>query len=362
MDLVIGCVVRMVQSVPISKEDSKRFTLRIIILSGISITSGAILIPLTIVWYLQPPPIGYLASILALILLIVMQLGVQRLRYYMEVKWRSVDASYVSYLRNTLPKVVFNDFFILLMIAGLFFIRMIENSPIILLLCANGLIIFALFLVMYSLKTTPRLPKRFRVMKSNEHPLVWELLAKSKVKVRSIGFLDYPGLKIFNAFQWGTGSNSIIALTDELEHVLEEEELVAIAAHELGHIQYGHFKKLLIASMVSPLLLINLCFLYLILDFESILTSTQQILSLLGLFLLALGPPILLIPWLTRRWESKADLYAASLVGVETITSALRRLVEYNIVYANIPKRLEFLISHPILETRLDLLSGMEDS
>ncbi len=85
MYLVIGCVVRMVQSVPISNEDSKRFTLRIIILSGISITSGAILIPLTIVWYIQPPPIGYLASILALILLIVMQLGVQRLRYYLEV-------------------------------------------------------------------------------------------------------------------------------------------------------------------------------------------------------------------------------------------------------------------------------------
>jgi len=353
----------MVDNVPISKEDSKRTALRMIILSGISITSGAILIPLAIVWYIQPPPpIGYLTSILVLILLIVLQLGVQRLRYNLEVKWRSVDASFVFYLRNTLPKVVFNDFLILLTIAGLFFIRMIENNPIILLLCANGLVFFALFVVMYLLKTTPRLPKRFRVMKSNEHPLVWELLDKSKIKVRSIGFLDYPGLKIFNAFQWGTGSNSIIALTDELEQVLEEEELVAVAAHELGHIQYGHFKKLLIASMISPLLLINLCCLYLILDIGSILTSTQQILSLMGLFLLALGPPILLIPWLTRRWESKADLYAASLVGIDVMTSALRKLVEYNIIYANIPKRLEFLISHPILETRLDLISDTEDS
>ena len=352
----------MVDNVPISKEDSKRTALRMIILSGISITSGAILIPLAIVWYIQPPSIGYLTSILVLILLIVMQLGVQRLRYNMEVKWRSVDASFVFYLRNTLPKVVFNDFFILLAIAGLFFIRMIENNPIILLLCTDGLIIFALFVVAYSLKTKSRLPKRFRVMKSNEHPLVWELLDKSKIKVRSIGFLDYPGLKIFNAFQWGTGSNSIIALTDELENVLEEEELVAVVAHELGHIQYGHFKKLLIASMISPLLLINLCFLYLILDVGSILTSTLQILSLLGLFLLALGPPILLIPWLTRRWESKADLYAASLVGIDIMTSALRKLVEYNIIYANIPKRLEFLISHPILETRLDLISDSEDS
>ena len=81
----------MVHSVPISKEDSKRYTLRTIILSGISITSGAILLPLAIVWYIQPPPIGHLASILALILLIVMQLGVQRLRYYMDVKWRSIS-------------------------------------------------------------------------------------------------------------------------------------------------------------------------------------------------------------------------------------------------------------------------------
>ncbi len=351
----------MVHSAPISKEDSKRFAIRITILSGISIVCSVILLPLAIVWYIQPPLFGYIPSILALILLIVMQLGVQRLRYKMEVKWRSVDASFVFYLRNTLPKVVFNDFLILLMIAGLFFMPMIENNLIILLLCANGLVFFSLFVVMYLLKTTPRLPKRFRVMKSNEHPLVWELLDKSKIKVRSIGFLDYPGLKIFNAFQWGTGSNSIIALTDELEQVLEEEELVAIAAHELGHIQYGHFKKLLIASMISPLLLINLCFLFLILDIGSTLTSTQQILSLLGLFLLAFGPPILLIPWLTRRWESKADLYAASLVGIDIMTSALRKLVEYNIIYANIPKRLEFLLSHPILETRLDLISDTED-
>ena len=353
---------RMVQSVPISNGDSKRFTLRIIILSGISIISGAILIPLAIMWYIQPPPIGYLASILALILLIVMQLGVQRLRYYMEVKWRSVDASYVSYLRHTLPKVVFNDFFILLMIAGLFLIRMIENNPIILLLCANGLTVFALFSVMYSLKTAPRLPKRFRVMKTNEHPLVWELLDKSKIKVRSIGFLDYPGLKIFNAFQWGTGSNSIIALTDELEHVLEEEELVAIAAHELGHVHYNHFAKMIVISLISPLILANLGSVILAFDLGSSLVEYQKLFLLLILGFLLFGPPLLLIPWLTRRWESKADLYAASLVGIDSMTSALRKLVENNIVYANIPKRLEFLISHPILETRLDLLSGMEDS
>ena len=248
------------------------------------------------------------------------------------------------------------------MIAGLFLIRMIENNPIILLLCANGLTIFALFFVMYSLKTAPRLPKRFRVMKSNEHPLVWELLDKSKIKVRSIGFLDYPGLRIFNAFQWGTGSNSIIALTDELEDVLEEDELVAIAAHELGHVHYNHFAKMIVIFLISPLILVNFGLVYFAFNLDSSLIESQKMVLLLIEGFLAFGPPFLLIPWLTRRWESKADLYAASLVGIDVMTSALRKLVEYNIVYANIPKRLEFLISHPTLETRLDLLSGMEDS
>jgi Zn-dependent protease with chaperone function len=352
----------MVHTVPISKEDSKRYTLRTIILSGISIMSGAILVPLTIVWYIQPSSFGYLASTLALILLIAMQLGIQRLKYSMEVKWRSVDASFVSYLKNTLPRVVFTDFIILSMIAGLLFIRMIENNPIILLLCANGLTILALFVVMYLLKTAPSLPKRFRVMKSNEHHLVWELLDKSKIKVRSVGFLDYPGLKIFNAFQWGTGSNSIIALTDELEHILEEEELAAIAAHELGHVHYNHFAKMLVISLISPLILANLGLVYFAFNLGSSLVDTQKLLFLLIEGFLAFGPPLILIPWLSRRWESKADLYAASLVGIDSITSALRRLVEYNIVYANIPKRLEFLISHPILGTRLDLISGTGDS
>jgi Zn-dependent protease with chaperone function len=351
----------MIHTVPISKEDSKRYTLRTIILSGVSIMSGAILVPLTIVWYIQPSSFGYLASTLALILLIAMQLGVQRVRYSMEVKWRSVDASFVSYLKNTLPRVAFTDFIILNMAAELLFLRMMENGPIILLLCVDGLTIFALSVVMYSLKATPRLPKGFRVMRTDEHPLVWELLNKSKIKVRSIGFLDYPGLKIFNAFQWGTGSNSIIALTDELENVLEEKELAAIAAHELGHVHYNHFAKMLVISLISPLILANLGLVYFAFNLGSSLVDTQKLFFLLIEGFLAFGPPLLLIPWLSRRWESKADLYAVSLVGIDAITSALRRLVEYNIVYANIPKRLEFLISHPILGTRLDLISGAED-
>jgi STE24 endopeptidase len=334
--------------------------IRIIGLSGISILSGAILIPLAIGWYIRPPLFGYLTSILALILLVFIQLGVQKLRYNVAVKWQSVEASFTTYLRNSIPTVIFSDVIILFMIIGFFLIDSIRNIPLILLLCANGITIFSLGFVLYLLKTTPRLPRRYREMKTNEHPRIWELVEKSKIKIRSIGFLDYGGLKVSNAFQWGTGSNSIIALTDELEKILDEEELTAITAHELGHVHYSHFSKLLISSLLSPLILVNFVLLYFAYDISSLLIEEQKLLVLVFVGLLALGPPFAFIPWLSRRWEMQADLYAASLVGVDTMTSALRKLVDHNIVYANIPKRLEFLISHPILETRLVVMSDNE--
>jgi len=94
----------------------------------------------------------------------------------------------------------------------------------------------------------------------------------------------------------------------------------------------------------------------------SLLIEEQKLLVLVFVGLIALGPPFVFIPWLNRRWEMQADLYAASLVGVDTMTSALQKLVDHNIVYANIPKRLEFLISHPILETRLVVMSDSEEN
>ncbi|MCK5150549.1 MAG: M48 family metalloprotease [Candidatus Thorarchaeota archaeon] len=352
----------MKESVPIPEDNSKRIAFRLVVLSGISIVSGAVLIPLTIIWFVQPPSFGYLTPIFTLILLIMIQLGVQKLRYGMEVRWLSIEASFNDYLRNALPSVVFSDIVLLMMIMLMILVSMIEITSIVLLLMANGFLAFILTLVMFLLRTTPRLPRGFRPMKPDEHPLIWNLLEKSKIEVRSVGFLDYPGLKKFNAFQWGIGDNSIIALTDELENVLEEKELAAVAAHELGHVYYGHFPKLLLSSIIPPLFLSDFLLVFLALDLGSTLAEYQKVIFLLCVGFLILGYPTLFIPWITRKWEVKADLFAASLLGKEAITAALQKLVEHNIVYANIPKRLEFLISHPILRTRLDKISSTEDS
>ncbi|MDF1540713.1 MAG: M48 family metalloprotease [Candidatus Thorarchaeota archaeon] len=352
----------MKEGVSVPENRSRKIASRMVVLSGISIASGAILIPLTIVWIIQPPSFGYLTPMFTLISLVIIQIGVQKLRYGLEVKWLSVDASFTDYLRDTLPKVIFSDVVLLIMIVLTILLRMIEITSIMLLLLINGLIISFLIIMMFSLRTASRLPRGFRSMRSDRHPLIWDLLDKSKTKVRSIGFLDYPGLRKFNAFQWGTGNNSIIALSDELENVLDEKELAAVAAHELGHVYYRHFPKLLIVSIIPPLFLTNFLFVFLSFDLGSTWVESQKMLFLLFVGFLVLGYPTLFIPWITRRWESKADLYAASLVGAESIASALKKLVEHNIVYANIPKRLEFLISHPILKTRLDSISTTDEN
>ncbi len=346
----------------IPKEKLRGVALKIMILSGLLLLSGTILIPLLLVGLFHTLIEAYLVALIAIPLLIITQIGIMKLRYNLEVKWRNIEASFTLFLRHSILNVVFYDFIITLACLMVILQPLREVSPIVLLISIDGLLTLALLLIVFSLKNTTRLPKGYRTIKPEHYPNLLRTMESTNIQFRSIGFLDRPGLKVVNAFQLGIGNNAIIALSDELEKVLNEEEMTAIAAHELGHIYYGHFMKILIVSMVSPLLLINLGLAYLIFDFSSIMINTLQVLSLMGLFFVALVPPILLIPWLTRQWETKADLFAASLVGCEAIISALKKMVEYNIVYANIGKRLEFLISHPIIKTRIKNISQQGNS
>jgi Zn-dependent protease with chaperone function len=358
-----GMMKRMDSEIESARKKSLRNVAhRMMILSGLLLLSGVLLLPVILVGLIHPFTNAYLVTLTAIALFVITQIGITKLKYDLDVKWRGIEASFTQYLRHTFSSVVFYYFIIALACLMLILQPLIEESPIVLLICIDGLSVSLLVLIVLSRKKGTRLPKGYRAMKPEHYPTLLKVIESTNIQFGSIGFLDQPGLKVVNAFQLGFGSNSIIALSDELENVLNEDEMTAIAAHELGHIYYGHFAKLLMASIVWPLLLINSCFAYLIFNFSSTLTDIQQVFALLGLFLLALGPPILLIPWLTRRWETKADLFAASLVGNEVIISALKKIVEHNIVYANIGKRLEFLISHPIIETRVKNISQLGSS
>lgn len=164
-----------------------------------------------------------------------------------------------------------------------------------------------------------------------------------------------------NAFFTGFGRFRKIVLFDTLVSQLQEEELEAVLAHEIGHYQRGHIPKLLVLATVEFFL-----------GFAAIGWLAQQ-----GWFLPSFGfpahsgvAPVLLLAallggtitfWvqplmnrLARRHEYQADAYAAEAVGGSApLVGALRKLSEKNL--SNLtphPVYSAFHYSHPTLLER----------
>ena len=57
-----------------------------------------------------------------------------------------------------------------------------------------------------------------------------------------------------NAYFTGLGNNKRIVFFDNLVNSLEEEELEAVLAHELGHFKCKHVIKMLIATSIMSLI------------------------------------------------------------------------------------------------------------
>ena len=141
-----------------------------------------------------------------------------------------------------------------------------------------------------------------------------------------------------NAYFTGIGKSKRIVLFDTLLDVHEEDEILAILAHEIGHWKKCHvLKQILLAEIVSLAAFwlaaqwINWPFLYRAFGF-------QEPVAYVGLFLAGalLGPMgFFLQPAgsaLSRRFEVEADDYGAALMrATEPMERALRRLALDNL-------------------------------
>lgn len=172
-----------------------------------------------------------------------------------------------------------------------------------------------------------------------------------------------------NAFFTGFGNFRKIILFDTLINQLEEEELEAVLAHEIGHYKKRHIPKMLAGSAAGLLLAFFLIawlaeqdWFYGSFGFDPIpagLAPALLLFSLLsGLFTFWLSP---LFNMLSRRFEYQADAYAAGIMaGPTALISALRKLNEKNL--SNLtphPAYSAFYYSHPtILERERSLRSA----
>lgn len=170
-----------------------------------------------------------------------------------------------------------------------------------------------------------------------------------------------------NAFFTGFGGARRVVLFDTLIEQLDDEELEAVLAHEIGHYKLKHIQKMLIFAAVA-----GLAGFYAL----ALLADSAAFMSAFGFETVAsLAPVILLFSlvadlvtfWLSplsgmlsRKHEYEADAFAKDAVADEQpLVTALQKLQEENL--SNLtphPVYSSFYYSHPTLVERKAALEG----
>jgi STE24 endopeptidase len=162
-----------------------------------------------------------------------------------------------------------------------------------------------------------------------------------------------------NAYLAGLGKGRRIVLFDTLLEAHQDQEILAVLAHEMGHLKKGHiWKQLWLTAAASAF------FLFLASRlmgwqgmYESFgFVSERMYVGLLLVGLLWEAVSFFLIPAamaFSRRYEREADRYAARLMGsTEPLVSALKKMVLDNL--SNLSPHPLYVIFHyshpPVLE------------
>lgn len=139
-----------------------------------------------------------------------------------------------------------------------------------------------------------------------------------------------------NAYFTGFGKNKRVVFFDTLLNGLKTPEILAILAHELGHMKLKHIPKSLITSLILSFLGFWLM---------GMLASTNWFYS--GHFIRVISPGVLFLlftqavpvytfwfepigTWISRKREFEADAYAAGETKAEDLISGLLKLYKEN--------------------------------
>ncbi|MEO1917795.1 MAG: M48 family metallopeptidase, partial [Candidatus Thioglobus sp.] len=163
-----------------------------------------------------------------------------------------------------------------------------------------------------------------------------------------------------NAYFTGIGKNKRIVFYDTLLEGMEDQEVEAILAHELGHFHHKHIRKHMITSFAISLLglallgyLINQPWFFHGLGVETISNHTALILFTLTLpvFSFFIAP---ISNALSRKHEFEADAFAAKHTNADDLVSSLVKLYRDNAATLT-PDKLysAFHDSHPSASIRI---------
>jgi STE24 endopeptidase len=166
---------------------------------------------------------------------------------------------------------------------------------------------------------------------------VEDLLARCGFKSQGIFVMDGSRRSGHgNAYFTGLGSNKRIVFFDTLLNTLNEDQIEAVLAHELGHFRRKHVVKNMF--VMAGLSLLGLALLGWASGqnwfYEGLGVTTQSNAMALALFMLVI-PVFLfflhpLMTSLSRKYEYEADDYAASVANADDLITALVALYQEN--------------------------------
>ena len=172
-----------------------------------------------------------------------------------------------------------------------------------------------------------------------------------------------------NAYFSGLGKNKRIVLFDTLIEAHSRDEILAVLAHEIGHLKKGHIKKQLI--LVSAVSLFLFYIAALMIDWDIMYRSFGFAAKVkpfyAGLFLISIlwGPagffvsPVFMA--LSRKYERESDRFARdALDDPNPLINALRKMAVDNL--SNLcphPLYVKFNYSHPPITERIANLESM---
>ena len=169
-----------------------------------------------------------------------------------------------------------------------------------------------------------------------------------------------------NAYFSGFGREKRITLYDTLIHDLDEEEIVAVLAHEVGHYKRHHILFNLAMSIISTGFLLWLFSLFVGQPIFSEALGVQQPSFHIGLVAFGvLYTPIseiigLFMNQLSRTFEYQADAYAKQTFASKPLMEALKKLSKNNL--SNLtphPLYVWYHYSHPTLLQRFRALKKL---
>lgn len=183
--------------------------------------------------------------------------------------------------------------------------------------------------------------------------------------IRAISVMDASKRSTkLNAFFSGLGKTREVVLFDTLIEKLQQDEILAVLAHELGHAIHKDVPRLLGVQIVALGLYAALT--GLILQSPTLAQAFGLSGSHFGFSLVLFGilseplDVLLNLPMnaINRRVEYAADAFAAKLTGAPAMMSALRALAQENLANLN-PHPLYVLLhyTHPPIPHRLQALA-----